>query len=387
MAKNKELKVCLWGHPYAPIGRGEDVRCSHRALRSVAVKAMVGDIYQLITPNIDEMSEFSAFCLTESADINIFHINGDEVEQAMAHLSYTRPWSGYNIIYPTWELSHYPREWATQLDRFDEIWAPSLFISDTLNAACKKPVFHMPLACEPVLNSFLSRRYFGIPEAAYCFLFFFDMRSYVNRKNPRGVINAFKSLLAKKPYAKTVLILKVHGSEQVPEFFEQMQGELEDIIDHMVFLNEVMCDNEVKNLVRCCDCFVSLHRAEGYGRGVAEAMCLGKPVIATGYSGNMDFMNSDVSYCLDYKLIPVRNGEYPHFEDQVWADPDVEQAAKYMLELIENPEVGRQIGKNAKLHMATNFSYRQIGMIYRNRIDEIQNEIREDAANAKCGFK
>src|SRR6267378_2057187 len=137
--------LCLVGHPYAPTGRGEDVRCSYRALRSVATRPAIKDIYKLQTPETDDYAEFSLASSEESARINIFHINADEVEQAMAHLSYDKPWDGYKIVYPAWELMRYPKEWAFQLDRFDEIWAPSQFIKTSLEAECKQPIFHMPL--------------------------------------------------------------------------------------------------------------------------------------------------------------------------------------------------------------------------------------------------
>lgn len=373
MTTPKKDNICLVGHPFAPIGMGEHVRSTCRALKSVAVNPTLGDIYQLNSPSEDELIEFSGSAAAEPCDINIFHINGDEIEQALAHLSYHKPWAGYNVIYPAWELSRYPKVWAKQLDGFDEIWAPSFFIQDALKAICRKPVLHMPLACEVVLTKFLSRRYFGIPETDYVFLFFFDVRSYVSRKNPKAVIDAFRILLNRNQFAKTTLVLKINGADQAPEVFSQLHAYLDDMRDHILIIQDVMTDNEVKNLVRCCDCFISLHRSEGYGRGMAEAMFLGKPVIATGYSGNMDFMSSEVAFIVDYKLISLIEGEYPHYDGQVWAEPDVNEAANYMQLLLANPEVGREMGKSAQLHIRMNFSYREIGMRYRYRIDEITN--------------
>jgi glycosyltransferase involved in cell wall biosynthesis len=229
----------------------------------------------------------------------------------------------------------------------------------------------MPLACEILLSSFLSRRYFGIPESDYVFLFFFDARSYPTRKNPQGVINAFRHLLSLRPYAKTRLILKVNGSELDPQSMEQLRNDLSDMISHVTLLHRVLSDNEVKNLVRCCDCFISLHRSEGYGRGIAEAMYLGKPVIATAYSGNMDFMTSDTSLEVGYQLVPVGSGEYPHWQDQVWANPDVDQATKYMVTLIDNPSFGWEIGRRASVHIRKNFGYRTTGLRYRQRLEHI----------------
>lgn len=368
--KNKD--VCLVGHPYAPIGMGEHVRCTYRALRSIALRPALTDIYNLIPPDTDELTEFSGACSVGSSDINIFHINGNEVEQVLAHLSHSQSWNGYNIIYPLWELARYPNEWAIQLDRFDEIWAPSQFIQEALKSACTQPVVHMPLACEVLLSSFLSRRYFEIPESEYVFLFFFDVRSYPTRKNPQAVVEAFRRLLSLRPYAKTRLVLKVNGAELAPQIMLQLREDMADIIHHVTFLDRVMSANEVKNLVRCCDCFVSLHRSEGFGFGIAEAMVLGMPVIATAYSGNMEFMNADVAFNVGYNLVPLAEGDYPHYQDQVWAEPDIAEATHYMTTLVDHPERGRQLGKLAYMHMKRNFSYRATGLRYRERLENIK---------------
>ena len=127
-------------------------------------------------------------------------------------------------------------------------------------------------------------------------------------------------------------------------------------------------DTEVKNLVRVTDCFVSLHRSEGYGRGLAEAMFFGKPVICTGYSGNMDFTTAETALLVDYKLIPLLKDEYPFWDGQNWADPDVEQASMHMQRVYEDPAFARELGRKASLKIRTEFGYRATGARYMNRI-------------------
>jgi glycosyltransferase involved in cell wall biosynthesis len=371
--------ICLVGHPFMPIGMGEHVRSTLRAMRHAALEPRLVDVYGLVAPGSSELAEFSDAMTKGPSEINVFHINGNEVEQALTHLEYHRPWSGYNIIYPLWELGRYPAEWAAQLDRFDEIWAPSRFIHDSLHEACRKPVVHMTLACEVLLTSFLGRRYFGIPEADYAFLFFYDLRSYSTRKNPQAVVSAFRRILASRPYLKSHLVIKVNGIESNPSEFEILKQEVQTLGEHVTLLKHVMTHNEIKNLVRCCDCFVSLHRSEGYGFGIAEAMVLGKPVIATAYSGNMDFMGADVSYGVAYDLVAVNDGEYPHHEGQVWAEPDWRQASTFMEDLIENPSRGRAIGELASRHMRSMHGYRATGLRYLERLERIQGSTRGSA--------
>lgn len=363
--------INLVGHPFAPIGMGEHVRCSYRSLRSVGLLPTVRDIYKLQPPDADELAEFSKAATEEFADINIFHINADEVKQAMAHITFHKPLTGYNIVYPAWELGRYPKEWATQLDQYDEIWAPSKFIKLSLEAECQRPVIHMPLACEVLLSSFLSRRYFEIPESDYVFLYFFDVRSYPHRKNPQAVIEAFRKLLSLKPFARARLVMKINGAQLVPKLMAELRESISDVMHSVTLLCDLMSDNETKNLVRCCDCFLSLHRSEGFGRGMAEAMYLGKPVIATAYSGNMDFTSADTTFLVPYNLISVVEGAYPHWQNQVWADPDVDVATAYMAKLLVDPQIGRILGARASRHIRTKFGYRATGIRCRHRLEQI----------------
>jgi len=337
----------------------------------VGLEPSIRDIYGLSAPIADERREFEAALATRSSPINIFHINGDEVAQSMAHLSYHGPWTGYKVVYPAWELSRYPKEWASELDRFDEIWAPSRFIYDALRPVCRKPVFHLPLSCEVSLSKFLSRRYFGLAESDYTFLFFFDLRSYVTRKNPRAVIDAYRGLLSRHRYARSSLVLKINGAEQASLASAELNDYVADLRGHVKIIERPMSDNEIKNLIRCCDCFVSLHRSEGFGRGLAEAMFLEKPVIATAYSGNMDFMNDETALLVDYDLVPVGAAEYPFADGQQWADPDIEQATGYMEALFTDPNKGRELGTRARAHLRTSFCYHERGMAYRERIDQL----------------
>ncbi len=122
-------------------------------------------------------------------------------------------------------------------------------------------------------------------------------------------------------------------------------------------------------MIRVCDCYVSLHRSEDYGRGMAEAMFLCKPVIATGYSGNLGFMNKENSLLLPYRLIEVEDNQYPHAEGQVWAEADVEQAVEHMKKLVLDSNYGKRLGEKASRSMRTHFSYRAVGLKYMQRLD------------------
>jgi glycosyltransferase involved in cell wall biosynthesis len=148
----------------------------------------------------------------------------------------------------------------------------------------------------------------------------------------------------------------------------------------VVILTETLSENEVYNLIRCCNCFVSLHRSEGYGLGLAEAMYLGLPVIGTGYSGNLDFMTPDNSILISYRLIPVPPDAYPHAEGQHWAEPDLEEATARMIRLVDDPAVGRALGARGSRSMRIGFSYRASGLRYARRLAKMCEDRQRSAA-------
>ena len=369
--EKREIAPCLIGHPFAPIGRGEDVRCTFRALRAAAVSSTVLDLYGVSAPDPSLLAEFTPALATAAGAVNIFHLNGDEVAPAFKALGSRLPANAYNIVYPAWELSGYPTAWAEQLNRFDEIWAPSEFIYDSLRPVVSKPLHRMPLACDVVLSEFRSRRYFGIPESSCAFLFFFDLRSYSSRKNPMAVVRAFEALRSRHSMLDVCLVLKLHGSETAPDAAAEIKEIAAAGHGRIVLIDREVSDNDVKNLVRCCDVFVSLHRSEGFGRGLAEAMSLSKPVVATAYSGNLDFMDQDTACLVSYDLVPVNEGEYPFHEGQVWADADVQEAAGFMEALALDPGLRHALGGRARLKIRSTVGYRAAGLRYRERLEEI----------------
>lgn len=362
-------KLTIVGHPFNPIGTGRALRLSLAACRAVAIETKVRDVWRFQTPEPAQVTEIVPFMTTEYSAVNLFHLNGNEIAPALDQIG-PLP-KGYNIIFPFWELSRYPQEWARELERFDEVWAASRFIQESVADATNRPVTHMPLPTQISLSEFSSRRQLGIPEDCYVFLFFFDHRSYVSRKNPEAVVECFRRLVAARPWARTRLVIKTHGADAAAAEAQKFISDLGDLRERVVILDKTMSEDEVHNLVRCCDAFVSLHRSEGYGLGMAEAMYLGRPVIATGYSGNMDFMTAKNSALVSYRLVPVPEGAYPHATDQHWADPDLEEATSRMIELIDDPAAGRTLGARGSRAIRSAFSYRASGLRYLRRLDEI----------------
>ncbi|MBV9653030.1 MAG: glycosyltransferase [Acetobacteraceae bacterium] len=366
--------ITVVGHPFAPIGMGEVLRSVVRSLRAAHVPVVVLDVFGSTNADPGLRAEFEPILAERvGAGASIFCINGDEIEPILAHLG-ARAGCGRRIVCPMWELSQYPDAWARHLERFDEVWAGSAFIRDALGASVRVPVQHLPLAVQPSPPPPLGRRAFGIPEAAFAFLTFFDLTSYIERKNPHAALEAFRRALASRPDLELCFVAKMNSGSARADDRERFLEYARSIGDRLVLLDRTMPDAEVKALHLCSDAFVSLHRSEGYGLGLAEAMFFGRPAIGTAYGGNVDFMTPDTSILLDHTLVPVAEGAYPHGAGQVWAEADVEQAAASMVRLADNPVAGRDLGASASRRMRTYFSHRAAGLRYAAQIAATRDE-------------
>jgi glycosyltransferase involved in cell wall biosynthesis len=361
------------GHPFAPLGMGTHMRVAVRALDAARVPAAVVDVYGHDRRRDAGLEAEFAPRLADglSPRLNLFCINADEVEPVLARLDAAAFASAYNIIYPAWELSKYPEPWARLVERFDEVWAPSAFVRDSIAGSVSIPVQHMPLSVEPRLGSFLGRRRFGIPEDAFTIFFSFDFSSWAQRKNPGAVLEAFEKLVARRPNAALHCIIKLKGGDPDHPVRRALAARVAALGGRAQLMTEPLSDDEMGNLMRNVDAFVSLQRSEGFGFGMAEAMALGRVAVATGYAGNMDFMTPETSRPVDYTLIPVGPDDYPHPQGQVWADPDVDHAVRILEALVDDPAEVRRVGAAARRRMRLEFSHRAGGLRYAARLEEI----------------
>jgi len=358
----------LIGYAEGVLGMGEHVRMSAEALSKTSTPFGVLDI----DPGPHHKRSWSNGNFPMVTDnryrANIFHVNADQMLHAYCQLGADFFRNRYNIGFWAWELSKCPMNWLPVIGMVDEVWAPSRFIQDCFTAVTDKPVTYMPLCVE--LPQFEKRRpsYFGLPEDHKLFLYTFDFLSYIDRKNPFAAIRAFKKAFPKGE--KAALVLKImKGDPDSPKWREMIA--LIDGDPRIKVINEVMTRNDVLALTDVCDCFVSLHRSEGFGRGPAEAMYLGKPVIVTGYSGNMDFTRPGASLLVDYKLVAVRAGQYVFEADQVWADVDEEDAARKMRQVFEGGAEIADIAREGQRVIRSEFSYERISQNMNDRLREL----------------
>jgi len=369
MATIDDTVITIIGHPWAPIGMGEQLRSHVRAGLAMGLDVRVMDIFhyaQRIDPAHDALL-VPLEVTTAPGGIRIFHVNGDEVERVLAAFAARGNdlSAGYNIIVPAWELPTYPTEWVPALQRFDEVWAISHFVQSSLAASGIKSHVIGQGVQFPVMP-FLPRRHFGIRESAFVLLHFFDMSSYAARKNPEAVQRLFDRLRADNPFADLQLVLKVKEREAESDWGAVFADD-----PQIKVLSTPLDTQGVLSLINACDCFVSLHRAEGFGRGLGEAMALGRLVLGTAWSGNLDFMSAENALLVRADTIAVGADEYPHGAGQHWADPDLDHAYDLLRPVLADPTRGRTMAERGRRDILQSHGNRGLGLRILDRVQEI----------------
>jgi glycosyltransferase involved in cell wall biosynthesis/SAM-dependent methyltransferase len=242
-----------------------------------------------------------------------------------------------------WEVSHFPEQWRLAFDHVDEVWVASEHVAEALRALSSTPVHTIRMPIVPAQPAEATRAELGMPDD-FCFLFVFDYRSVFRRKNPLGLVEAFRR--AFEPGAGPSLVIKSICGDEFPA---ERRALAEAVADRPeIHLVEETIPREQKDaMIASCDCYVSLHRSEGLGLTMGEAMYFGKPVIATAYSGNLDFMTEANSYLAPHAMSEIGPDAGPYPPDKEWAEPDLDRAAELMREVFENPEAAALRGERA----------------------------------------
>jgi hypothetical protein len=308
------------------------------------------------------------------AGLRIFHVNADEVERvldAFAACGGTFA-DGINVIVPAWELPRYPAAWLPGLRRFDEVWAISAHVQASL-AGAGVDSHLIGQSVEPAGGALLPRRWFGIRESAFVLLGFLDTTSYVARKNPQGSLDLFARLRGARPWADLQLVLKAKNGDAAADAAGWAPGLKPG--PHVVVLSEPLDSIATRSLISACDCFVSLHRAEGFGRGLGEAMALGRLALGTGWSGNLDFMDADHGLLAPFRRVPVPAGAYPHARGQRWAEPDIAAAADMLLPYIDHRERAVAAGARARARILATHGHRAVGLRILARVQALLDRL------------
>lgn len=342
----RDFGVNVIGFVSARLGLGVAARASVAALVAAGVRVAVADV-TLPDGRSGFDQRFAHLNIKDASHlphpVNLVHINPPEAAGLWQQFPH---WfaNGFNLCVPFFELAEVPNAWLGHLARYDAILAPSEHIAAAIRNAVAVPVRHYPIAADVTGVTPASRNAFGIPENRFAFVTTWDTDSGLNRKNGVGALRAFAAAFEGRDDA--VLVLKVNGIAR--------HAELDRAIAAMPPGSVVVVDSylsyaDVLGLYAACDAFVSLHRAEGLGLGLMEAMLLGKPVIATGWSGNMDFMDDACAGLVRYTFAPVVDTQAAYApgqfaRPQLWAEPDPLDAVQCMRGLVEDRAFAQRLG-------------------------------------------
>lgn len=278
-----------------------------------------------------------------------------------------------------WETERFPERLRPAGDLLDEIWAGSRFAADTISLALARPVHHIPMPVSLGSEPAPDRDRLGLPDG-FLFLFIFDFASVPRRKNPLGLVAAFERAFP-EPQADAVLVLKSINGDRRP----QDRLELEEAIagrDDIVLLDRRLDRREHETLIASCDCYVSLHRSEGLGLTIGEAMLLGKPVIATGYGGSNDLVTAATAFPVRYEIVPVGTGAAPYDPDDRWAEPDLEHAAELMRHVFEDRAGAARVAARGREHVIAEHGLQAAGRAITERLAQIGARIAPDTGTS-----
>ncbi|HLH43226.1 MAG TPA: glycosyltransferase [Bryobacteraceae bacterium] len=359
------------GYVRSEMGVGESVRCAVRAAKAAGTPVRVKSVdwtdgpFRLQDRSVAEDREFPyAF--------NIFHVNADQSPEVLAQLGEKFTRGKFNIGYWAWELEEFPTQWEASFRYFQEIWTPSFFCAEAIARVSPAPVLRVPHAIHPGAVAALDRAAFGLPQNAFVFLCVFDLMSGFERKNPLGAIAALRA--AFQGSDRYHLALKINHAERHSDRLEQIRNAAQGL--PVTILARTMDRADVAGLMNCCDCLISLHRSEGFGLTLAEAMFFGKPVIATAYSGNLDFTREDNSFLVRFQMTTVPPGCEPYRQGARWADPDVSHAAEQMRLVAQSAAARVERARRGQQFVRSELAAPAVGEIMKRRLELLRARLK-----------
>ena len=359
------LGVNVAGYIESEKGVGEAARATIRSLKAVAIPYVVNNVLDVSSSGAERSGY--RFSRETPYGVNLIHVNADLMRRYARRNRHSMK-DRYNIGYWNWELSSFPDEWLDRFSYLDEVWVPSTFCLEAISRKSPIPVARIPYSIDPDQRRGEDwlRVQLGLNPQTFVFLFYFDFHSYMERKNPLGLISAFRKAFSAKE--DVALVIKCSHSKR--SSFALLERACERAPNIKLY-NAILTRQALNSLLGSCDAYVSLHRSEGFGLTLTEAMNFGKPVIATAYSSNLDFMNEGNSFLVSYKLIKMEKDHGPYKKGCQWAEPDIDHAAELMRYVCDNRDRAAAIGERGQREIRQLLHPSVIGSTIRARIAEI----------------
>jgi len=362
-----EPGINLVGYFQSETGVGQSVRAARIALQTTELPLSlrcVGDTGPSRKQDYSAGPGSSSFPYTT----NLFYVNADQTHVIRKEVGDSFYRDRHNIGYWVWELDEFPEQWLDAFAPYQEIWTPSTFCRDAVARKASIPVFCVPYSVSPSAPAGMGRQHFGLPANRFIFMTAFDVLSVIERKNPVAVIRAFEKAFG--PDSGCELLIKVNHANANPECIQTLRQACSN--GSVRILDSTLRREEMDALTNCADCIVSLHRSEGFGLLIAEAMHFGKPVVVTNYSGNTDFTRPDNSLLVDYRMVPVGPHCAPYDPSSYWADPAVEHAASHLRAIASQQELRCRLAHAGQTLVRQMLCPEVVGAAMQERMEHLQ---------------
>ncbi|HEX8270176.1 MAG TPA: glycosyltransferase [Flavobacterium sp.] len=342
----------------AKSGFGEAFRGNLRACESAGIPIQ---LYDARKPEQDRTAKYS---------INVVQLQLSLIPGFLDNYGHQFLENRYNIGYWVWETEEISDEFLEFAFLFDEIWTASAYCQKAFAARLKIPIVCIPHVAATDFVADQEKPPVDIAADKFVFLNIFDFGSLIERKNTLGLISAFELAFGSSNPA-VLLLIKSSSADSYPDDKKLIADRIASS-SNIRLIDEMFAREDLLRLINRCQCYVSLHRSEGFGLNLADAMAMGKPVIATGYSGNLEFMNVNNSLLVKYKLTLLETALHPFPKNTSWATADVEHAAALMkVTRSGSPEIA-EMNKRAQADIRTGYSSEAIGRIIKSRVKIIE---------------
>jgi len=365
VTKAEDMGVNVVGYLTGEFGLGEAARADIRCLESEGIP--YAPINYEVAHHSNRDTTVKGLTDKNPYRVNLVHMNMDIVMDLVRERGPAFFEGKYNIAFWVWEFPSFPERFLECFGVFDEIWTPSNFSQNAISQVSGVPVVRMPHAIDIDPKVGPDRERFGFGKDEFVFLIMFDFYSSYLRKNPVAAVRAFKAAFGDDTRARLVIKHINSGKHKgdLADFNRELAGMNVQIIDRHLRMDEIY------SLMASSDCYVSLHRSEGFGLTIAEAMALGKPVIATDYSGNTDFMDVTNSFPVRFEITEMQKDFPPYEKGVTWAEPDVAHAAELMRLVFEDKVLRGRIAEKAARDMDRYYTASAVGRLFRARIENI----------------
>jgi len=361
--------VNVIGFPQGVLGLGEDARMAARVLQMSSTPVTLLNAPMAGPAKLEHSADHllseelkynvSLICLPAPEMVRLAIEGGRHLIDAPTHKIGAWPW----------ELPHWPDAFGNVHQMVDEIWAQSRFVQSVYSRLGNTPVYRMPMAVEVPAPVKPARERFGLPANEFLFYLMFDGNSWLSRKNPLAGVQAFKQAFGAGSSGVGLVIKAMNVRDDDPVWRAVLDLAAGDSRIHIV--SERLSRQDSTDFMACCDAYISLHRSEGFGRVIAEAMALGQPVVVTNFSGNVDFCEPDTAFLVDGELVPLRPGDYLFAEGQYWCDPEVSIAAEQLKRMIDDAPLRERIAQAGKARIERDYSVQAVARAYAQRLANI----------------